>query len=125
MIEGLKVIAWITGESLSRLESGGNDSRGTVPVHVRKSVAAYRGLVLREDAECLLAERDARIAQLERERDEAIRDAQRLRWIAETQPDIDWISDPDNQIVVWAVSGHGYRGRTLGDAIDSAMKGGE
>lgn len=65
-------------------------------------------------------ERDARIAELERERD-----AQRFRWIAENQPDIDWVSDPDNQIVVWSVSGHGYRGRTLGDAIDAAMKGGE
>lgn len=52
------------------------------------------------------------------------RDAQRFRWIAENQPDIDWVSDPDNQIVVWSVSGHGYRGRTLGDAIDAAMKGG-
>ena len=78
-----------------------------------------------DDTKRLLAERDARIAQLERERDEAIRDAQRLRWIAETQPDIDWISDPDNQIVGWSVSGHGYRGRTLDAAIDAAMKGGE
>jgi hypothetical protein len=39
-----------------------------VPVHKRKSVIAYRGLVLRTDAERLLAERDARIAELERER---------------------------------------------------------
>ena len=71
MIDGLKVIAWITGESLSRLESGGNDSRGTVPVHVRHSRVAYRGLMLRSEVERLLTERDARIAQLERERDEA------------------------------------------------------
>lgn len=125
MSDELKVVAWISRESLRRLESGGNDSRGTVPVHVRHSFVAFRGLVLRADAERLLAERDARIAQLERERDEAIRDAQRLRWIAENQPDIDWVSDPDNQIVVWAVSGHGYRGRTLGNAIDAAMEGGE
>lgn len=69
-----------------------------------------------------IAERDARIAQLERERDEAMRDAQRFRWIAETQTDIDWVSDPDNQVVVWSVLGRGDRGRTLGDAIDAAMK---
>ena len=77
MSDELKVIAWITVESLSRLESGGNDSRGTVPVHVRHSRVAYRGLVLRTDAERMLVKREARIAELERERDEmnaALRD---------------------------------------------------
>lgn len=71
MNDELEVAAWITSESLHRLKYGGNYSRGTVPVHKRESVIAYRGLVLHTDAERLLAERDARIAQLERERDEA------------------------------------------------------
>ena len=33
-------ICWITRESLWRLIGGGNDSRGTVPVHFRMSAAA-------------------------------------------------------------------------------------
>jgi hypothetical protein len=30
-------VAWITRESLARLQRGGNESRGTVPVHVQRS----------------------------------------------------------------------------------------
>lgn len=69
MSDELKVTAWITDGSLRRLKPDRNFSRDTVPVHARKSVISNIGLVLRTDAERLLAERDARIAQLERERD--------------------------------------------------------
>jgi hypothetical protein len=31
-------IAWISDESLYRLKHGGNDSKGTVPVHAKKTI---------------------------------------------------------------------------------------
>tara|TARA_R110000868_G_scaffold277390_1_gene537177 strand:+ start:90 stop:377 length:288 start_codon:yes stop_codon:yes gene_type:complete len=35
------VVGWITKESMQRLSKGGNSSRGTVPMHQKKSVVAY------------------------------------------------------------------------------------
>jgi len=34
-------IAWLTKESFSRLQWGGNRSRGTVPVHHRQTKSAH------------------------------------------------------------------------------------
>lgn len=65
MSDELKVTAWITDGSLRRLKPDRNFSRDTVPVHARKSMISNIGLVLRTDAERLLAERDARIARVE------------------------------------------------------------
>ena len=36
----MKPLAWITDESLLRLARGGNDSRGSVPVHAQQSSVA-------------------------------------------------------------------------------------
>lgn len=83
MSDELKVTAWITEESLRRLEAGGNDSRETVPVHARLSKIAYRGLVLRTDAERLLVAREARIAELGRALDEATATTKTLREAAD------------------------------------------
>ena len=48
-------IAWITDESLLRLSKGGNDSRGSVPVHAASSRVAKTPLYLGEpDTLCAL-----------------------------------------------------------------------
>lgn len=83
MSDELKRIAWITQESLDQLADGGN-----VEVYVCKSVVAYpmvayRGLVLLTDAERLLAERDARIAKLERALGGATAETKTLREAAD------------------------------------------
>ena len=55
-----KPLGWITTESLHRLRAGGNDSRGTVPIHRRRSrvarhpVSLGAGCVPGPDSPCLL-----------------------------------------------------------------------
>ena len=39
-------VAWISAESLRRLKQGGNDSRGTVPVHATHSMSTHAPLFL-------------------------------------------------------------------------------
>lgn len=40
-------IGWITAESLARLARGGNDSRGSVPIHANRSATARFPLYLK------------------------------------------------------------------------------
>lgn len=42
-------VGWMTRESLYRLTSGGNSSRGSVPVHANKSKVAYIGIHVDEE----------------------------------------------------------------------------
>ena len=76
-----------------------------------------------DDTTRLLSDRDARIAQLERERDEAMRDAQRYRWMRDNATDVNLYSDPDNGVALYTFRRRWYA-RTLDAAIDAAMKGG-
>ena len=44
MTPPLGTVAWISDESLRRLKRGGNDSKGTVPVHAKKSSVSKHAL---------------------------------------------------------------------------------
>lgn len=45
-VDGMRFVGWITGESLMRLQHGGNGSRGTVPIHPRSSSTAKTALYM-------------------------------------------------------------------------------
>lgn len=53
-------IGWITDESIYRLERGGNDSKGTVPIHKSRSYVAKTPVLLAAQAE---AYADARVCE--------------------------------------------------------------
>lgn len=54
-----KPIGWMTHEALDRLKRGGNESRGTVPVHVCETGQASIPLYSEADYAELVAELDA------------------------------------------------------------------
>ncbi len=57
-------VAWISAESVRRLRSGGNGSRGTVPVHATRSMSSHAPLYAAQP------DQSERIAALEAERDQ-------------------------------------------------------
>lgn len=50
-------IGWITRESIDRLDLGGNDSKGTVPIHKSRSYVAKTPVLLATQAEAYANER--------------------------------------------------------------------
>lgn len=60
----VKPVAWISRESLSRLCSGGNDSRGTVPVHAKRSRTSSAPLYTAEAIAAARAEERERCAEI-------------------------------------------------------------
>ena len=57
---GALPVAYISNESLRNLRRGGNDSKGTVPVHSKRSCISTTGLYLHPQPD-----QSARIAELE------------------------------------------------------------
>lgn len=69
-IKELKVIGYISGESLYRLEYGGNSS-GTVPIHVKPSNISRHSLHLDKDISEMQSDYESKIKELENQLAEA------------------------------------------------------